>query len=166
MTARALAIIGLGMLCGACAERSRLVNSEADQQPLRVFSVCDLPTIHAEHKLDPVSIRGRFDLLGHRFGLRDDRCPTYALFFNEQRGDLDVSLCSYERLVKEFGCPGGNDNGPVLTVTGVVSAPASANDEYWYMSVVRMSDFENVRTGARYAVELAPIRSLERTRAR
>ena len=166
MTPRTLAIVLLGMLCGACAEGSRPLNSEADHQPLRVFSVCDLPTIHAEHKLDPVSIRGRFDLLGHRFGLRDDKCPAYALFFNDQRGDLDVSLCSYERLVKEFGCPGGNENGPILTVTGVVSAPASAKEEYSYMSVIRMSDFENVRTGARYAIELAPNKSLERTRER
>jgi hypothetical protein len=166
MTPHTLAIVVLGMLCGGCAEKSRLVDSEANHQPSRVYSVCDLPTIHAERKVDAVSIRGRLDLLGHRFGLRDDKCPAYALFFNDQRGDLDVSLCSYERLVKEFGCPGGNDNGPILTVTGVVSAPASANDEYSYISVVRMSDFENVRTGARYAIELAPNKSLERTRGR
>ena len=128
--------------------------SKTDLPSPHVFSVCDLPTIHAAHDGETVSVRGRFDVHAHGVFLRDNKCPGFMLSLHHLDGGPDVSLCSYDRLMNEFGCPGGNDNGPIVTMTGVV--PASFRPQYGAMKVARMSDFENVRTGIHYVGDLAP----------
>jgi hypothetical protein len=59
----------------------------------------------------------------------------------------DTSLCTPEKLVEVFGCPGGNDNGPIVTVSGLLKP--SKDPKYGRVVVDEMRDFENVRTGVR-----------------
>ncbi len=63
-------------------------------------------------------------------------------------GGPDVTLCTPERLAQEFGCPGGNNNGPVVTVVGILKP--SKKSEYGNILVSEMRDFENARTGERF----------------
>jgi hypothetical protein len=63
-------------------------------------------------------------------------------------GGPDVTLCSPERLAQEFGCPGGNHNGPIVTVVGTLNQSKSAR--YGEVVVSEMRDFENIRTGERF----------------
>jgi len=60
----------------------------------------------------------------------------------------DITLCTPERLSREFGCPGGNDNGPIVTVVGILNP--SRSPRYGEVLVSEMRDFENVRTGERF----------------
>ena len=79
--------------------------------------------------------------------LRDEKCPGYVLSLKRTENGPDTSLCSSEELVRVFGCPGGNDNGPIVTVSGVLEP--SRDPKYGRVLVDEMADFENVRTGER-----------------
>ncbi len=113
-------------------------------------SVCALPTIHRSFTGMRVQVRGRFDVHAHGVSFKDERCPGIKLFLKpaDDEPDLDLSLCTPERLAQEFGCPGGNRNGPIVTVVGIISM--SKDPRYGWMTVSEMRDFENVRTGERF----------------
>jgi hypothetical protein len=86
----------------------------------------------------------------HGVFLRDEKCPGYMLSLEGTENGPDISLCTPERLVKVFGCPGGNGNGPIVTVSGILK-PSRA-PEYGQVSVEGMTDFENARTGERFSL--------------
>ena len=93
-------------------------------------------------------IRGRFDVHAHGTFLRDERCPGHMLALKGTSDGPDISLCTPERLTQEFGCPGGNHNGPIVTVVGILKP--SKTPEYGEVLVSEMHDFENARTGERF----------------
>ena len=109
-----------------------------------VRSVCDIPVIPEGQR---VKIRGLFTPHAHGFFLREEKCPGYMLILRRTADGPDTSLCTPDRLVQVFGCPGGNDNGPIVTVSGVLG-PAKI-PTVREVTVDEMSDFENVRTGER-----------------
>jgi hypothetical protein len=111
-------------------------------------SVCALPTIHRVSDGKRVQIRGRFDVHEHGVFLRDEKCPGAMLTLRRTGDGPDVTLCSPQRLLQEFGCPGGNDNGPMVTVVGILKP--SKSPRYGEILVTEMHDFENVRTGERF----------------
>ena len=92
-------------------------------------------------------IRGLFTVHAHGFFLRDDDCPRYMLTLKRVAQGPDISLCTQDRLVQVFGCPGGNDNGPIVTVSGVIGHARIPTVRA--LMVDEMSDFENVLTGER-----------------
>jgi hypothetical protein len=80
--------------------------------------------------------------------LRDEKCPGYMLSLKGTENGPDISLCTPEKLVEVFGCPGGNDNGPIVTISGILAPSRDA--KYGQVLVDKMADFENVRTGERF----------------
>ena len=92
-------------------------------------------------------MRGLFTIHEHGSFLRDEKCPGYMLSLESTESGPDTSLCTPEKLVQVFGCPGGNDNGPVVTVSGMLKP--SHDPKYGRVVVDEMRDFENVRTGER-----------------
>lgn len=111
-------------------------------------TVCALPTMHTMSDGKAVQIRGRFDLHAHGVFLRDDNCPGFMLALKHMDGGPDISLCTPESLAREFGCPGGNHNGPIVTVIGILNP--SKSPEYGEVVVAELQDFENARTGERF----------------
>jgi hypothetical protein len=152
------AVIVVSILCllGGCSKSPGVA---ADTIGV-AHSVCDLPVLHADHAGQRVKIRGLFSVHAHGFFLRDENCPRYMLILKRTADGPDTSLCSPDRLVQEFGCPGGNDNGPIVTVSGILKP--SKMPKVGVITVDEMADFENVRTGKRF--NLAPNASLERDR--
>lgn len=113
-----------------------------------VRGVCDLPALHADHDGQRVKVRGLFAFHAHGVFLMDKKCPHYMLTLKHTDNGPDITLCTPERLVQEFGCPGGNGNGPIVTVSGVLEP--SKTPEYGRISADAMTDFENIRTGERF----------------
>ena len=139
----ATAIASITVVVG-CTAKSTVVPTDS----VMTQGVCDLPAAHTAHDGKRVQMRGRFDLHAHGVFLRDDRCPGFMLSRAGTDSGPDVSLCTPERLAKEFGCPGGNHNGPIVTVVGTLK-PSRA-PEYGEVLVSEMRDFENARTGERF----------------
>lgn len=107
-------------------------------------SVCAIPGLpEGKH----VRIRGLYTVHAHGYFLRDERCPGYMLTLTQAPKGPDISLCTPEELARVFGCPGGNDNGPVVTVSGVLGSARTPTVRE--VTVERFSDFENVRSRER-----------------
>lgn len=140
MNVRAAIVVSILCLLGGCATSDHSGADEIDA----VLGVCDIPAIPEGQR---VKIRGLFTGHAHGVFLRDERCPGYMLTLTRSAHGPDTSLCTPDRLVQVFGCPGGNDNGPVVTVSGVLGPakiPTVRN-----VTVDEMTDFQNVRTGER-----------------
>jgi hypothetical protein len=75
----------------------------------------------------------------HEAFLTDERCPDVQLDLERLRTGPDISLCDSEELVKKFGCPGGNDNGPIVTTVGILKK--SHTPKYARIVVEEMTDF-------------------------
>jgi hypothetical protein len=144
MHVRAAIVVSVLGLCGGCSGDAPTATAALDD----VQSVCSLPALHADHDGQRVKVRGLFTLHAHGVFLRDERCPGYMLALKHTENGPDTSLCTPERLVQVFGCPGGNDNGPIVTVSGILE-PSKA-PKYGRVAVEEMTDFENVRTGERF----------------
>ena len=143
MHTRAVIVASVFGLCVACSKdisTSTIAGGVAQ-------SVCSLPALHGSYDGQRVTVRGRFDVHAHGVFLRDEKCPGYMLSLKGTENGPDISLCTPEALVEVFGCPGGNDNGPIVTVSGILSP--SRNAKYGQVLVDKMTDFENVRTGER-----------------
>lgn len=139
-----LAAFALAAAFVGCTKRSDGTAATADV----VREVCALPEMHETSDGERVRVRGRFDMHAHGVFLRDDRCPGFMVALKYMDGGPDVSLCTPERLAQEFGCPGGNHNGPMVTVIGVLNP--SHSPKYGEVVVAEMRDFENARTGERF----------------
>ena len=139
-------LLALALAAGAAGCTKQSIDLVADSDVAQ--SVCALPAIHAAHDGKRARIRGRFDMHAHGVFLRDERCPGYMLTLKRSEGGPDITLCTPERLAHEFGCPGGNHNGPVVTVVGILTP--SKTPEYGSILVSEMRDFANVRTGERF----------------
>jgi hypothetical protein len=74
--------------------------------------------------------------------LEDARCAGVVLLLDHTEGGPDVTLCSSEELMDEFGCPGGNDNGPIVTVAGILKT--SEERRFPSIFVDGMTDFRRV----------------------
>ena len=122
--------------------------AQFEAHPVRLSEREIESTLHANHDGQRVRVRGLFTGHAHGFFLRDEQCPGYMLSLKHADNGPDTSLCTPEKLVEVFGCPGGNDNGPIVTVSGIL-AP-SKNPMYGQVLVDEMADFENVRTGERF----------------
>jgi hypothetical protein len=143
---RSRVLVGLALLTVAagCTKESNVATIGSDAS----HSVCALPAIHAAYDGKRAQVRGRFDAHAHGVFLKNERCPGYVLTLERISGGPDVSLCTPKRLAQEFGCPGGNQNGPVVTVVGILKP--SQTPEYGTMLVSEIYDFENARTGERF----------------
>jgi hypothetical protein len=146
MRSRVLIVLALSTVAAACTKTPRDVAASPDTPQ----SVCDLPQLHRAFDRKRVQIRGRFDVHAHGVFLRDDRCPGAMLSLRHTDSSPDLTLCTPERLSQEFGCPGGNDNGPIVTVVGILKP--SKSPRYGEILVSEMHDFENVRTGERFTL--------------
>jgi hypothetical protein len=146
MRSRVTIVLMLVTVAAGCTTRSDGAIASADGPQ----SVCALRTVLRASEGKRVQIRGRFDVHAHGVFLRDERCPGSKVFLRraDDRPDLNLNLCTPERLAQEFGCPGGNHNGPIVTVVGILSV--SRNPKYGWITVSEMRDFENVRTGERF----------------
>ena len=140
-------VLTVALIC-ACSGHDQVVSATPESTTDAVQSVCALPSVHARYDGQRVNIRGLFTAHAHGFLLRDEKCPGHWLFLRRTAGGPDTSLCTPERLVKEFGCPGGNDNGPIVTVSGILKP--STSPQMGDVLVDGMTDFQNVRTGARF----------------
>jgi len=78
----------------------------------------------------------------HEVFLTDQRCPDVQLDLEGTTGGPDISLCNSEVLAKQFGCPGGNDNGPIVTTVGILKK--SHTPKYARIVVEEMTDFASV----------------------
>src|SRR5262245_50441061 len=112
---RAIAISLLG-LCSGCHKHAPAASGAFDVSQ----SVCSLPALHADYDGQRVTVRGLFALHAHGVFLRDEKCPSYMLALKRAANGTDITLCSPESLAQVFGCPGGNDNGPLVTVSGIL----------------------------------------------
>ena len=139
-----IVVLVLGLLGGCSKSTHPAVGTIAVVQ-----SVCDLPAIQAAREGQRVKVRGLFTMHAHGFFLRDEKCPGYTLILNHAANSPDISLCTPDRLLQVFGCPGGNDNGPIVTVSGVLGPSKKTMPEVGIITVDEMADFENVRTGER-----------------
>ena len=143
MLTRAVIVLSMLALSSACSRSVSTTAGTIDAPQ----SVCALPTLHANHDGRRVRVRGLFTIHAHGSFLRDEKCPGYMLSLESTESGPDISLCTPEKLVQAFGCPGGNDNGPVVTVSGMLKP--SNDPKYGRLVVDEMRDFENVRTGER-----------------
>jgi hypothetical protein len=143
MYTRAVIVASVLGLCAACSKDMSTSTNATDVAQ----SVCSLPALHGRYDGQRVTVRGRFDVHAHGVFLRDEKCPGCMLSLKGTENGPDISLCTPETLVEVFGCPGGNDNGPIVTVSGILSP--SRNAKYGQVLVDKMTDFENVRTGER-----------------
>ena len=144
MRSRILTVLALSTVAAGCARTAHNAAVSTDTPQ----SVCDLPEIHRSSDGKRVQIRGRFDVHAHGVFLRDERCPGAMLSLRRTDAGPDITLCTPDRLSKEFGCPGGNDNGPIVTAVGILNP--SKSPRYGEVLVSEMRDFENVRTGERF----------------
>jgi hypothetical protein len=122
MSRRVLTVLAIGTLASGCIRGSDSAAASADATQ----SICALPTIHRVSGGTRVQIRGRFDVHAHGVFLRDEQCPAIMLALRRTEDGPDVTLCTPERLAQVFGCPGGNDNGPIVTVVSILKPSASA----------------------------------------
>ncbi len=127
----------LYLTCGCVTIDDSGANMNGD-----IRSVCDIPAILEGQS---VRVRGLFTAYANGYVLIDENCPRYLLSLKRTEHGPDTTLCTPERLVEVFGCPGGNDNGPLVTVSGVIGPVRTPNLRT--ITVDEMSDFENVRTG-------------------
>jgi hypothetical protein len=141
----AAAIFLAAVVLTGCEPHSQGTSGEASA----FNSVCNLPKIHSQFDGRRARVRGLFDVHSHGVFLKDLKCPGYMLTLKQADNGPNVSLCEPERLAQEFGCPGGNDNGPIVTVVGILKS--SKNPEYGEIMVEEMLDFQNARTGERFS---------------
>jgi hypothetical protein len=131
-----------------CAKESTLAPDLVPSTSDVAQSVCSLPAIHADYDGKQAQIRGRFGGHAHGVFLEDRSCPGHMLTLESTDGGPDVSLCTPDRIAQEFGCPGGNHNGPIVTVVGILVP--SKTPEFGSILVTEMRDFVNARTGERF----------------
>ena len=124
----------------ACTKQQSISEGIEDET---VFPICSLPKISESNEGKRISVRGRMMVGAHEIFLSDERCSNVQLDLERSTDGPDVTLCESGELTKQFGCPGGNENGPIVTTTGVLRKSHTA--EYAKMVVEEMIDFESVR---------------------
>jgi hypothetical protein len=125
----------------ACSGRNSVLHVMSAEND--VIPVCALPSVPDSMDHQKVRVRGRMLVGAHEIFLTDQRCSDVLLFLERAANGPDISLCSSAELVEQFGCPGGNDNGPVVTAAGVLQK--SRSPQVATMQVEEMTDFQNVR---------------------
>jgi hypothetical protein len=137
------ALLGLLALAHltACTEQKATPQDSDTKERESVLPICSLPKISEANDGKRVSIRGRMMVGAHEIFLTDERCPNMQLDLERATSGPDITLCESEELTKEFGCPGGNDNGPIVTTVGILSK--SRTPDYAKMVVEEMIDFES-----------------------
>ena len=145
MESRHLAACGLICLASAiagCSRQQTDVTVPADQADA-VIPICDLPHRVASLDGQQARVRGRLLAGAHEIFLTDEStCPEVTLYLKHTPNGPNVNLCSYPELVAKFGCPGGNDNGPVVTTQGRLRKGRLAN--FAFMDVEKMTDFRTL----------------------
>ena len=140
--ARLHLVLLIQVIGAACAMQPHQHPQLGQSPAVGVLSVCEFVSYGAEAIGKTVRVRGRLRSLEHGMFITDSGCPQNPLYLVAASGGPDPTLCSSEDLSERFGCPGGNDNGPILTVVGVVQK--SFTSSVGLLIVKELKDFENL----------------------